>query len=392
MFSESLRAFLKPVAAYLDDPAVTEIMINGPADVWIEKAGKLSKTAAVFTEEGLLAAARNLSQFVGRPLSEERPRLDARLPDGSRVHVVLAPLARKGTTVAIRKFARDKLSIDSLLTAGALSPRMARLLDAMVGARLNIVVSGGTGSGKTTLLNIVSRFIPDEERIVTLEDAAELQLQQPHIVSLEARPPDKNGKGAIDIGELLHSSLRLRPDRIVVGEVRGGEAFHLLQAMNTGHAGSLTTVHANTPIDTLRKLEALCLMSDVGLPLVAVRASVASAIQAVVCCERFRDGTRKLTHIAEVLPLDAHGEYRIQNLFSFVPSSRDDDGHIHGAHVPSGVAPTFLQQLQLAGYAEMTPAFFEPATPETIAKKTETAKAVYAEPSTQVTKNPLLGK
>src|SRR5207302_1573553 len=212
MFSESLRAFLKPVAAFLDDPEVSEILINGPREVWVERHGKLQRTEATFSEDGLLAAARNMAQYVGRPLTEERPRLDARLPDGSRIHVVLAPIARRGTTIAIRKFFPDRLTAAKLLTMGSLTPRMARLLEACVGLRLNMVVAGGTGSGKTSLLNVLSQFIAPDERILTIEDSAELQLTQPHIVSFESRPADKLGKGEVNIGDLLHSALRLRPD------------------------------------------------------------------------------------------------------------------------------------------------------------------------------------
>jgi pilus assembly protein CpaF len=261
MYTESLRAFLKPVLAYLDDEAVSEIMINGPTDIWIEKKGVLTRTDAVFSEEGLLGAARNMAQFVGRILSDERPRLDARLPDGSRIHIVIPPIARKGTTISIRKFFKDRLKPQNLVEFGSISPKMVRLIEAAVRVKLNMVVSGGTGSGKTTLLNILSGLIPDDERILTIEDSAELQLQQAHLVPFESRPPDKFGKGEVTMGHLLMSALRLRPDRIVVGEVRGGEAFDLMQAMNTGHGGSMATVHANTPTETLRRLESLCLMS-----------------------------------------------------------------------------------------------------------------------------------
>src|SRR5438105_2657109 len=334
MFSESLRAFLKPVAAFLDDPEVSEILINGPREVWVERHGKLQRTEATFSEDGLLAAARNMAQYVGRPLTEERPRLDARLPDGSRIHVVLAPIARRGTTIAIRKFFPDRLTAAKLLTMGSLTPRLARLLEAIVGLRLNIVVSGGTGSGKTSLLNVLSQFIAPDERILTIEDSAELQLTQPHVVSFESRPADRLGKGQVDIGDLLHSALRLRPDRIVVGEVRGGECFYLLQAMNTGHGGTLTTAHANSPVDTLRRLESLCLLSGVELPLRAVRAQVASAVHLVVCCARLADGNRKVTFISEVLPLDANGEYRVQDLFVWVQTGRKKDATRQAAENP----------------------------------------------------------
>lgn len=362
MYAESLRAFLKPVLKYLDDEAVSEIMINGPTDVWIEKKGKLIKTDAVFTDEGLLGCARNIAQFVGRPLTDERPRLDARLPDGSRVHVVIPPIARLGTTVSIRKFFKDKLTIDKLVEFGSMTTAMARFIEGCVLIKENIIVAGGTGSGKTTLLNIVSSLIPDEERILTIEDSSELQLNQEHIVPFESRPADKFGKGEVTMGHLLHSALRLRPDRIVVGEVRGGEAFDLMQAMNTGHGGSMATTHANTPTDTLRRLESLCLMSGVELPMVAVRAQVASGINVIITCERLQDGSRKTTTIAEVLPLSDKGDYRTQDIFCFTPTHKDADGKIHGYHAPTGVIPNFIGRLHAYGFQDMDEAFFDPET------------------------------
>jgi pilus assembly protein CpaF len=362
MYTESLRAFLRPVLAFLDDDDVAEILINGPTDVWIERKGRLEKTDVQFSEEGLLGAARNMAQFVGRPLTDERPRLDARLPDGSRIHVVLPPIARQGATVSIRKFFRQKPTLAALVGFGSISEPMARLLTALVCSKLNTIVAGGTSSGKTTLLNMMGTLVPDNERLLTIEDSAELQIQKPHLVALETRPPDKNGKGAIDMGDLLHSALRLRPDRIVVGEVRGGEAFHLVQAMNTGHGGSLATTHANTPRDTLRRIESLCLMSAVELPLVAVRAQVASALQVVVCCERLGDGSRKVTHIAEVLPLNEKGEYRTQDLFVFTPVAKGPKGETLGYHAPTGVVPTFLEKLRAEGFTDMDELFFDPKT------------------------------
>ncbi|OJH36134.1 CpaF family protein [Cystobacter ferrugineus] len=362
MYNESLRAFLKPVLTHLDDPTVSEIMINGPTDIWIERKGKVTKIDAAFTEEGLLGAARNMAQFVGRLLNDERPRLDARLPDGSRIHVVIPPIARKGTTISIRKFFKDKLTVDSLIKFKSMTPQMARLIDAGIHTKLNMLVSGGTGSGKTTLLNIVSSLIPDEERILTIEDSAELQLNQSHIVPFESRPPDKFGKGGVDMGDLLNSALRLRPDRIVVGEVRGGEAFYLVQAMNTGHGGSLATTHANTPTDTLRRIESLCLMSGIELPLVAIRAQVASAINFVICCERLHDGSRKTIALSEVLPLSEKGEYRTQDIFVFTPVTKDEEGHILGYHAPTGIIPTFVDRARAYGFNDLDESFFDPAT------------------------------
>ena len=362
MYNESLRAFLKPVLPYLDDPSVSEIMINGPTDIWIERKGRLTKTDAVFSEEGLIGAARNMAQFVGRVLSDERPRLDARLPDGSRIHVVIPPIARRGTTISIRKFFKDKLTMEALIKYQSMTAQMARLIDAGIHTKLNMLVSGGTGSGKTTLLNIVSSLIPDEERILTIEDSAELQLNQSHLVAFESRPADKFGKGAVDMGDLLHSALRLRPDRIVVGEVRGGEAFHLVQAMNTGHGGSLSTCHANTPTDTLRRIESLCLMSAVELPMVAVRAQVASAINFIICCERLHDGSRKTSALSEVLPLNEKGDYRTQDIFVFTPVTKDADGQVLGYHAPTGIIPTFVAKARAHGFTDLDESFFDPAT------------------------------
>jgi pilus assembly protein CpaF len=362
MYDKSLRAFLKPVLHLLDDKAITEIMINGPNEVWIEKKGKLFRSDAKFTPEGLDAAARNMGQYVGRVLSDERPRLDARLPDGSRIHVVLPPIGRKGTTISIRKFFPGKLTIRQMVEFQSLTPEMARFVDACVQTKQNIVVSGGTGSGKTTLLNVVSSLIPNDERILTIEDSAELQLVQEHLVPFESRPPDKHGRGAITIADLLHSALRLRPDRIVIGEVRGGEAFYLMQAMNTGHSGSMCTVHANSPVDTCRRIESLCLMGEVEMPMVAIRAQIASALNVIICCARFQDGSRRLTHISEVLPLNDKGDYRTQDLFVYTITGKDSEGRIQGYHAPTGILPTFYDKLSAYGFPEMDEAFFDPAT------------------------------
>jgi len=363
MYAESLRAFLKPIIPFLDDPDVNEVLVNGPTDIWVEKNGRISRTSAQFSEEGLMAAARNIAQFVGRVLNDERPRLDARLPDGSRIHIVLAPIARKGTTLAIRKFSSESMSMDRLQGLGSVSKPLARLLEAVTTLKQNTIVAGGTGSGKTSLLNVLTAFIPDDERLVTIEDSAELQPQQRNVISFESRPPDKNGKGEVTLGELLNSALRVRPDRIIVGEVRGGECFYLLQAMNTGHSGSLATTHANTPLDALRRLESLCLMSGIELPLVAIRAQVASAVNLVVVCERFPDGTRKLITVSEVLPLNERGDYRVQDLFVYTQTDRDPTtGQVIGYHAPTGVLPMFFERLKAQGLGDLDESFFDPAT------------------------------
>jgi pilus assembly protein CpaF len=362
MFGESLRAFLKPVLEFLDDPSVSEVMINGPDEVWIERDGLLARTSARFTEDGLLAAARNMAQYVGRPLSDEQPRLDARLPDGSRIHVILPPMARCGTVVSIRKFHPGGLTVQDLVRSDSLTEEAARFLEVIVLTKQNIIVAGGTGSGKTTLLNVLSRFIPNEERILTIEDSAELQLTQEHLVPLESRPPDRHGRNAVSIRDLLHSALRLRPDRIVIGEVRGGECFDLLQAMNTGHGGTLSTVHANSSLETLTRLEALALLADVGLPLRAVRAQVAAAIDMVVTTARLRDGSRHITSISEVLPLDEKGDYRVQDLFVYTQTRSSRTGRVQGYLSPTGLLPTVHQRMVADGFEDMSEEFFSPAT------------------------------
>ena len=362
MYAESLRAFLGPIVPYMDDPSVTEIMINGPKDIWVEQGGLLSRINASFTEDGLLAAARNMAQYVGRPLGEDHPRLDARLPDGSRIHVILPPMARCGTVITIRKFHPGGLTIEDLIRFGSITAEAATLLQALVVSKKNVMVAGGTGSGKTTLLNTLSGYIPDEERILTIEDSAELQLTQQHLVPMESRPPDRNGRNAVSMRDLLHSALRLRPDRIVIGEVRGGECFDLLQAMNTGHGGMLSTTHANSSQETLSRLESLALLADVGLPLRAVRSQVASAIDIVVSAARLRDGSRKLTAISEVLPLTEQGEYRVQDLFVFTQLHSGREEKVKGYLSPTGVIPTFHSKLVADGYDYLTEEFFQPET------------------------------
>lgn len=362
LYAESLRAFLHPIAPFLDDPNISEIMINGPTDVWIEQSGRLYKTGAQFTDQGLVAAARNLAQYVGRPLNDERPRLDARLPDGSRVHVVMSPIARQGPAIAIRKFSSAMLSMDQLAQIGATTPEAIRFIEAAVICRKNIMVSGGTGSGKTTLLNCLSTFIPNEDRIITIEDSAELQLVQEHLVPLEARPPDEKGRGEVSIRDLLHSSLRLRPDRILIGEVRGGEAFDLLQAMNTGHAGSMTTIHANSPVESLSRLESLCLLAGFDLPLRAIRSQVAAAIDIIVCTSRLQDGRRVWTNVTEVVPLDERGDYRARDMFIYTQTGKGEDGSIMGYLSPTSLVPTFQGYLFANGFTDLTEGFFQPET------------------------------
>ena len=343
-----LVLFLAPVREYLEDDTVSEVLINGPGQIYIERRGKLEEVPAKFVSESALkAAAANIAKSVGRILDEAHPRLDARLPDGSRVHAVIPPLSRIGTVIAIRKFKKDTLTIDKMLEFGSLDEKTRKLIRALVLLHRNVIVSGATSSGKTSVLNALSSFIPEGERVIVIEDATELQLQQKHIVPFETRAADKNGQGAVTIRELIHSALRLRPDRIVIGEIRGGEALDLLQALNTGHAGSMSTIHANSPLDCLGRLETCALLSGIDIPLVALRSQVASAIDAVIHTARMSDGSRKIVSVAEVLPLSG-GEYRIQELIRWKTASIAPDGTIEGGFEAVN-RPTFEDQAGILG-------------------------------------------
>ncbi len=342
-----LVLFLAPIKEYLEDDDVSEILINGPGKVYIEKHGKLQKTAAQFpSEPALRAAASNIAKSVGRLLDEANPRLDARLPDGSRVHAVIPPLTNCGTVIAIRKFKRDTLSIEKMRSYGSISDDAILLIKALVALHKNVIVSGATSSGKTSVLNALSSFINDDERVLIIEDASELQLQQEHVVCFETRKPDKNGQGEVAIRDLIISSLRLRPDRLVIGEIRGGEALDLLQALNTGHAGSMSTIHANTPLDCLFRLETCALLSGIEIPLTALRAQVASAIDAVVHTARLPDGSRKVIAISEVLPLK-NGEYQTSDLLVWKTDRIAPDGKVEGRFVLKN-RPTFIEQAAIA--------------------------------------------
>lgn len=343
-----LTLFLQPVAEHLADDDVSEILINGPERVYVERKGRLEEVPARFVSEpALKAAAANIAKSVGRILDEMHPRLDARLPDGSRVHAVIPPLSRLGTVIAIRKFKKDTLTIERMLEYGSLNEPMYRLIRALVLLHKNVIVSGATSSGKTSVLNALSSFIPDNERVLVIEDASELQLQQRHIVPFETRKADKNGQGEVTIRDLIHSALRLRPDRIVIGEIRGGEALDLLQALNTGHAGSMSTIHANSPLDALSRIETCALLSGIDIPLSALRAQVASAIGAVVHTARLSDGSRKVVSIAEVLPLE-RGEYRVRELHRWKTASIAPDGTVCGGF-EAGEAPSFVEEARIAG-------------------------------------------
>lgn len=342
-----LVLFLTPVKEYLEDDDVSEILINGPENIYIEKHGKLQKTPAHFlSEPALKAAATNIAKSVGRLLNDDNPRLDARLPDGSRVHAVIPPLTNCGTVIAIRKFKKDTLSIDKMRAYGSISDDAILLIKALVALHKNVIVSGATSSGKTSVLNALSSFINNDERVLVIEDARELQLQQEHVVSFETRKPDKNGNGEVTIRDLIISSLRLRPDRLVIGEIRGGEALDLLQALNTGHAGSMSTIHANTPLDCLFRLETCALLSGIEIPLMALRSQVASAIDAVVHTARLSDGSRKVIAISEVMPLK-DGEYQTRDLLVWQTEHIGPDGKVEGRFVLKN-KPSFFEQAAIS--------------------------------------------
>jgi len=338
-----------PITPLLEDEDVSEIMVNGPYQVYVERKGKLEPANISFRDdEHVLHVIEKIISPLGRRIDESMPMVDARLPDGSRVNAIIPPLALNGPVLTIRKFASNPLTIEDLIRFGTLTPAMAKFLEACVKGRLNIVVSGGTGAGKTSTLNVLSSFIPGDERIITIEDAAELQLSQEHVVSLETRPPNIEGKGAITIRDLVRNSLRMRPDRIVVGEVRGGEALDMLQAMNTGHDGSLTTGHSNSPRDMISRLETMVLMAGMDLPVKAIREQIASALDLIVHQARLKDGTRKVTHITEVTGMEGDVVV-LQDIFVFEQTGVDAKGRVLGRHRATGIRPRFLDKLAAAG-------------------------------------------
>ena len=351
-----------PIQPLLDDPDISEVMVNGPKKVFIEKNGKLVKSAVTFEDDDhVLRIIDRIILPLGRRVDADSPTVDARLPDGSRVNAVIRPVSIDGPSITIRKFKKDKLSIQQLIDYGSLTPNMAEFIRACVLAHLNTVISGGTGSGKTTLLNVLSSFIPEEERIVTIEDAAELQLQQDHVLRMETKVPNVDGKGAVSIRDLVRNSLRMRPDRIIVGECRGGEALDMLQAMNTGHDGSLTTLHANSPRDALSRLETMVLMAGMDLPLKVVRQQISSAVDLIIQQTRLKDGSRKVTAITEVVGME--GETVVMtDIFKFEQTSVDTNGKIIGELKPTGIRPIFTPRLEAAGFKLSADIFMPPSS------------------------------
>jgi len=341
---------LGPLEHLLADPSVTEIMVIDANTIYIEKSGKMQRASARFTDdERVRSVIERIVTPLGRRIDESSPLVDARLPDGSRVNAIIKPLALRGSCITIRKFARTPLTLEKLISGDTLTTAMGRFLTRAVVAKKNIVISGGTGSGKTTLLNVLSTAIPNDERIVTIEDSAELKLAQPHVVSLETRPSNMEGKGEYTIRDLVKNALRMRPDRIVVGECRGGEALDMLQAMNTGHDGSLTTTHANSPVEALARLETLSLMAGVDLPSRAIREQIAASVHVIVQQSRLNDGTRKVTAITELCGLDPKGEFETRAIYEFRRSGTGAEGRVQGEFVATGHLPTFLDEFIVRG-------------------------------------------
>ncbi|MBL8050417.1 MAG: CpaF family protein [Anaerolineales bacterium] len=345
-----------PLQSLLEDDTITEIMVNGPKNIYIERKGKIHRVPITFeSNEHVMRIIDRIVAPLGRRIDESSPYVDARLPDGSRVNAVIPPISLVGPVLTIRKFSKNPITVDQMIQFGSLSAESVQFLKACVEARLNIIISGGTGSGKTTLLNVLSSFIPSDERILTIENAAELQLRQEHVVTLESRPPNIEGRGEITIRDLVINALRMRPERIIVGECRGGETLDMLQAMNTGHDGSMTTAHANSPRDALARVETMCLMAGMDLPIRAIREQMASAVDVIVQQERMRDGTRKVTTIAEVSGME--GEViTMTDIFVFEQSGTEN-GRIIGRLRPSGLRPKFMDKIEAAGI-QLPPSIF----------------------------------
>lgn len=338
-----------PLEMLLKEEGVADIMINGPKNVFIEKNGRIERSNVTFRDnQHLMQILDRIVSKVGRRIDETSPMCDARLPDGSRVNAIIPPLALDGASLTIRRFGSNPLTLEDLLKFGAFTPEMVMLLEGAIKARLNIIISGGTGSGKTTLLNTLSSFIPDDQRMITIEDAAELQLQQDHVLRLETRPPNIEGKGQVSATDLVKNALRMRPDRIIIGECRGPEALDMLQAMNTGHEGSLTTIHANTPRDAVSRLETMITMGGLELPLKAIRQQFASAVDIIIQSSRLQGGPRKVTYVTEVLNLE-QDTVIMQDIFLFVQDGIDENGRAFGHFESTGVRPSFMDRLEASG-------------------------------------------
>jgi pilus assembly protein CpaF len=338
-----------PIQPLLDEEDISEVMVNGPFQIYFEKKGKLTLSDIKFKDnDHVMRIIERIVAPIGRRIDESVPYVDARLPDGSRVNAIIPPLALNGPTITIRKFKKEALGIQDLIKFGTLTQEMAEFIEACIKVRLNIVVSGGTGSGKTTTLNILSSFIPEDERIITCEDAAELQLRQPHVVRLETRPANIEGKGEVKMRDLIKNTLRMRPERVIVGECRGGEALDMLQAMNTGHDGSLTTGHANTPRDMLARLETMVLMAGMDLPVRAIREQISSAVHLIVQQSRLKDGSRKITYLTEIQGMEGD-KVVTQDIFRFEQTGVDEKGKIQGRLKPTGIRPKFATKFQEFG-------------------------------------------
>jgi pilus assembly protein CpaF len=339
-----------PIQSLLDDPQISEVMVNGPQSVYVEKKGKVTKTDVTFdNDEHVLKIIEKIILPLGRRIDADNPTVDARLPDGSRVNAVIGPVAIDGPSITIRKFRKERFTVDDLIAFGSITQSMADFLRACVASRLSVVVSGGTGSGKTTLLNVLSGFIPEDERIVTIEDAAELQLQQDHVVRMETKNRNTDGAGEVTVRDLVRNSLRMRPDRIVVGECRGGEALDMLQAMNTGHDGSLTTVHSNSPRDAISRLEILVMMAGMDLPVKVIRQQIASAVDVIVQQSRMKDGSRKVTAITEVVGMEGDTVV-LTDIFKYEQTGLSPEGVIEGGTKATGMRPLFNARLEAAGF------------------------------------------
>jgi pilus assembly protein CpaF len=351
IYEQTTLAFFAPIRPFLDDPRVSEVMINGPGRIYIERGGKIELTSANFqSDEALHAALRNLSQYIGKIVDQDHPILEGRMPDGSRIEAVLPPISPDGAMVSIRRFSRETLTIDRLKSFGSLTEAAVEALRVFVASRMNIIISGGTGSGKTSLLNALTGLVPEGERVIVIEDAREIQPQQAHVLQFEARPPDPKGRGGVSIRELFRASLRMRPDRIIVGEIRGGEALDIVQAMLSGHGGCMGTLHASHPVESMARLETMAMMSALEMPLAAMRMQIGSGVNLVIQVARLADGSRKVTHISEIVEFNADQQRYIVNDLFVREFTRLDDDTVTSELSPTGNLPSFSAQLTEHGF------------------------------------------